>query len=198
MGCRALAVKADVGEEADIRNIFKAVRDEWGHLDFYISNAASGFFKPLTKLQPVHWEYILSTNLTATILGCRLAYEAMPGGRGAIVLMSSLGSHRHMDKYGAMGACKAAIESLGRSLAVELAPGVNVNAICGGIIATDSLKTVSAGNEDVLKRLIDRSPMGRIGEPEHVAKVAAFLCSEDAEWIRGQTIVVDGGLTLLL
>jgi enoyl-[acyl-carrier protein] reductase III len=195
MGRRCLAVKADFSQEADISRLFETARAEWGHVDFYVSNAASAFFKPLIELQPFHWEYVISTNLTATLTSCRAAYQAMPEGRGAIVLVSSLGSRRSIKRYGALGACKAAIESLGRSLAVELAPGVNVNTVCGGIVQTDSVKAMSNGPD--LKLLLDRSPMGRLGEPQDLAHVIAFLCSEDAQWIRGQTLVVDGGLSLM-
>jgi enoyl-[acyl-carrier protein] reductase III len=195
MGRRCLAVKADFSEEADIHHLFKVVRAEWGHVDFYVSNAASAFFKPLIDLQPFHWEYVVNTNLTATLVSCREAYQAMPAHQGVIVLVSSLGGRRYLKRYGALGACKAAIESLGRTLAIELAPGVNVNVVCGGIIETESVKAMS--EEHDLKLALDRSPLGRLGKPQDLAKVIAFLCSEDAQWIRGQTIVVDGGFSLM-
>jgi enoyl-[acyl-carrier protein] reductase III len=198
MGRRCLAIKADFNEESDVRRLFDTARAEMGHLDFYVNNAASAFFKTLSDLQPFHWEYVIQTNLTSTLVGCREAYRMMPDGHGAIVLLSSLGSRHYLDRYGALGACKAAIESLGRSLAVELAPGVNVNTVCGGVVDTESVRAITARDKLELGRLLDRSPMRRLGKPRDLAKVIAFLCSDDAAWIRGQTLIVDGGLSLTL
>lgn len=196
MGRRALALRVDIGDADDLKQLFAAVRAEWGHINFYINNAASAIFKPLFQLEKPHWEYIVNTNLTATLIGCREAYALMPDGRGAIIMLSSQGSQRYLTGYGGLGACKAAIESLARSLAVELAPGVNVNTVCGGIIETESLRALK-DYESMKDFWLKISPMGRMGQPEDLAKVVAFLCSEDAHWIRGQTVVADGGFSLV-
>lgn len=196
MGRRALALRADIGNIDEMKQLFADVREQWGHIDFYINNAASAIMKPLFQLEKPHWEYIINTNLTATLNCCREAYALMPEGRGVMVMLSSQGSQRYLTGYGGLGACKAAIESLARSLAVELAPGVNVNTVCGGIIETESLKALKdyARMKDFW---VERSPMGRVGQPADLARVVAFLCSDDACWIRGQTIVVDGGFSLV-
>jgi enoyl-[acyl-carrier protein] reductase III len=198
MGRKCIVVKADVGDKDDIKRMFDAVCSEWGYIDFYINNAASAFFKRLADLEPFHWDHVVGTNLTATLLACNEAHRAMPDGEGAIVLVSSLGSRYHLDSYGALGACKAAIESLGRTLAVELAPLVNVNVVCGGMVETGSAAAVLKTQTSETKQALDRQLLGRPGRPDDLAKVIAFLCSQDAHWIRGQTIVVDGGLTLTL
>ncbi|CAM4083755.1 SDR family oxidoreductase [Nocardia ninae] len=194
-GRRALALRVDVGESDQLKRLFGEVADQWGGLDFYVNNAASAIMKPLFALETPHWRYTLDTNVTAALFGCRAAYELMPGGRGAIVLLSSMGGRRYLPSYGGLGVCKAAIESMGRYLAVELAPGVNVNTVCGGLIETESVRAL-AGAQGWMQQVAETAPMRRIGRPEDLAKVVAFLCTDDASWIRGQTIVVDGGASL--
>jgi enoyl-[acyl-carrier protein] reductase III len=121
----------------------------------------------------------------------------MPESGGSIVALTSLGSQRFIPGYVAVGVAKAAIETLTRYLAVELAPkGIAVNAVSGGIVDTDSLKYFP-NYDQLLDVTANRTPMGRIGKPEDIATVVAFLCSPGARWICGQTIVVDGGYSLL-
>lgn len=195
-GRRALALRVDVGEKAQLTKLFTDIEEQWGAIDFYINNAASAIMKPLFGLEAPHWKYILDTNITATLFGCRAAYRLMPEGRGAIVLMSSLGSRRYLPSYGGMGVSKAAIESMGRYLAVELAPGVNVNTVCGGLVETESVRALAGGLE-WMQQSAEVAPMKRPGQPEDLAKVVAFLCTDDAAWIRGQTIIADGGASLV-
>ncbi|WP_043675713.1 SDR family oxidoreductase [Nocardia vulneris] len=194
-GRRALALRVDVGEKEQLKQLFADIGEQWGAVDFYINNAASAIMKPLFALETPHWRYTLDTNITAALFGCRAAYALMPQGRGAIVLLSSMGSRRYLPSYGGLGVCKAAIESMGRYLAVELAPGVNVNTVCGGLIETDSVRAL-AGADEWVRQVAEAGPMRRIGTPEDLAKVVAFLCTDDASWIRGQTIVADGGASL--
>jgi enoyl-[acyl-carrier protein] reductase III len=192
MGRRAAAYRGDMGEVDQLRGTFSQIRDEWDSIDFYINNAASGLLSPLLEIGSRHWEFIVDTNLTSTVIACREAVAMMPDKRGVIVLLSSQGSQRYVNGYGALGACKAAIESIGRTLAIELAPGINVNTICGGWIETDALRSLSLF-EEAKKACENESPTGRMGQPEDLAKVVAFLCSDGAGWIRGQTLIVDGG-----
>jgi enoyl-[acyl-carrier protein] reductase III len=116
-------------------------------------------------------------------------------GGGRIVAISSLGSRFHVPSYAALGAAKAAMESLARSLAVELAPEVNVNVVCAGFIESDSLRS-APDYERIVAKVAEHTPGGRMGRPEDVASVVAFLCDAESDWIRGQTLVVDGGFSL--
>lgn len=195
-GRRALALRADIGDRDQVAELFTEIDKQWGGLDCYVNNAASAIMKPLFELGPRHWDYILDTNLTGAVDACRRARDLMPDGKGSIVLMSSLGSRRYMRGYGGMGICKAAVETMCQYLAVELAPDVNVNTVCGGLIETESVRALK-DSEEIIKKTVETGPMGRVGRPEDLAKVAAFLCTEDAGWIRGQTIIADGGLSLV-
>jgi enoyl-[acyl-carrier-protein] reductase (NADH) len=119
----------------------------------------------------------------------------MPPG-GKIVALTSLGSQRCIPGYAAIGVSKAAIETLTRYLAAASAcQQVNVNAVCGGFIDTDALKSFP-NYQELLEEVIRRSPLDRVGTAEEIADVVLFLCSEGANWITGQTIVVDGGYSL--
>jgi enoyl-[acyl-carrier protein] reductase III len=120
----------------------------------------------------------------------------MPAG-SSIVALSSLGSERVLDNYVLVGASKAALESIVRYLAVELAPrGIRVNAVSGGLVETDALDAFP-NREQMLSWSTSRTPAGRLVVPADIAGTVCFLCSADAEMIRGQTIVVDGGFSLL-
>ncbi|MCI0406329.1 MAG: SDR family oxidoreductase [candidate division Zixibacteria bacterium] len=120
----------------------------------------------------------------------------MNGHKGKIIALTSYGSRRYIPGYAAMGTNKAAIEAMVRYLAVDLAPkGVLVNAVNGGPVDTDSLRIIP-GNEEIVRESVKRTPAGRIGRPEDLANVVAFLASDEADWIVGQTIIADGGVSL--
>ena len=116
---------------------------------------------------------------------------------GSIITLSSLGSKRVIPNYGAIGISKAALETLVRYLAVELAPKkIRVNAVSGGLVDTDAIRSFPE-QEIFKKEILRRTPAGRIGRPEDLARVVAFLASPEANWIYGQTLIADGGLSLI-
>ena len=146
------------------------------------------------------WDHTLNVNARALLFATQCAAPLMKAhGGGSIIAITSLGSQRVLPDYVAVGASKAALEALVRYLAVELAPDkIVVNAVSPSIVETDALKHfASLSDPDVLTRAMANTPAGRLVQPEDVAGVVAFLCSPDAAMIRGQVIVVDGGLTLL-
>lgn len=200
LGQRALVVRANVGEAADITAIFEQVKAEFGRCDILVGNAASGILRPITQVEDKHWDWTLDIN-ARSILRC--AQHAVPlmeaQGWGRIVGVTSFGSHRVFSEYGIVGISKAAIEALVRYLAVELAPkGITVNAVSPGIVDTDALRSFPIDVGQVLRQAAQRTPAGRITTPQDVARVIAFLCSDDAAMIVGQTIVVDGGWSILV
>ena len=200
MGRRAFTFRANVGKIEDIQRLFAQIEAELGGLDIFISSAASGFNRPAMMQKETGWDHTLNVNARALLFAAQCAVPLMKArGGGSIVAITSLGSQRVLPDYVAVGASKAALEALVRYLAVELAPDkIVVNAVSPSIVETDALKHfASLSDPQVLVRAVANTPAGRLVQPEDVAGVVAFLCSPDAAMIRGQVIVVDGGLTLL-
>jgi len=197
-GRNAEIIRGNVADESHIERMFAEIAERYGYLDILVNNSASGVNKPLTELTPHHWDWTLNVNARGAWLCARAALPLMQArGGGAVGSLSSLGASRVMRDYFLVGVSKAALEAVTRYLAVELAPhGVRVNAVSGGLVETDALKAFPWG-PSVIEQNLQRTPAGRMVEPEDIARVVAFLCSEAASMIRGQTIVVDGGFSLL-
>jgi enoyl-[acyl-carrier protein] reductase III len=166
-----------------------------GPLDAIVHAAATGVIRPALETEDKHWDWTLSANARALLSLSRAAAPSMPAG-SSIVGISSLGSVRVLDNYALVGVSKAALEALVRYLAVELAPrGIRVNAVSAGVVETGALEHFP--NKEAMLEMGARNPVGRMVTPEDVAACVAFLCSPEAEMIRGQTVVVDGGWSLL-
>ncbi|MBU4034202.1 MAG: enoyl-[acyl-carrier-protein] reductase FabL [Proteobacteria bacterium] len=194
-GVRCLVVKANVANDDDLKGMFALIKSEFGHLDFLISNAASGVLKPALELSSRHWNWAMEINARALLSLTQQAVPLMSKG-ARIMAVSSMGAVRAVENYTAVGASKAALESLVRHLAVELGPmGINVNTISAGAVDTEALKKFP-NREQILDGALQRTPLGRLTTPEDVANVALFLCSDLAAMIQGQTIVVDGGYSI--
>ena len=197
-GVRAHLVQADMKDPAQIRALFDEVGAIFGGLDILVSSAASGVFREIGALTAKHWDWMMHTHPRAFLLCAQAALPLMRGRRGRIVAVSSIGSQRTIPNYAGMGAAKAALESLARYLAVEYAPlGVAVNAVSGGAVSTTSWTEMPEA-EAALADIARRTPAGRVATPEDIAAAVLFLCSADADMIRGQVLVVDGGYSLPL
>lgn len=195
LGSDAIAIRSNVGKHELLHRIFDQMREKYGRLDIMISNAALGIYTEAMKIDDKAWDLSMHTNAQAFLLCVQHAIDMMPDG-ARIVSLSSLGSHRYIEGYAAIGVSKAAIETLTKYLAYELAPRrINVNCVSGGFIDTDALK-VFPSYEEMFKEVVRRTPFGRVGTPDEVAGVVTFLCTDDARWITGQTIIVDGGYSL--
>jgi enoyl-[acyl-carrier protein] reductase III len=199
LGVRAEIIKANVGDIDDLNHLVSETGRLFGGLDFLISNAGSGYNRPIMEQRPKGWDWTMDINARAYLF---LAQSAVPlmekRGGGWIVSISSPGSFRVLPEYAVVGASKAAIEALTRYMAVEFAEkNIAVNAVSPGIVATEALQHFNTmQDEDLLEKIADQTPAGRIVTPEDVAEVVAFLCSPESAMIRGQTILVDGGFTL--
>jgi len=200
MGRRAWLVRANVGDIDDLNRMFHEVECQAGGLDFLICNAASGYNRPAMAQRPKGWDWTMNINARSALFAAQYAAPLMEKrGGGAIVNISSPGSTRVLPDYIVVGASKAALEAVTRYLAVELASrNIVVNAVSPGVVLTDALKYFDSvrKDENILGRVVDHTPAGRLVQPEDVASVVAFLCSPAASMIRGQTILVDGGYTL--
>lgn len=164
-----------------------------GPLDVLVHNAATGVIRPALETEDKHWDWTMAANARALLALARVAAPQMPDG-ASIVGISSLGSQRVLDNYTLVGTSKAALESLVRYLAVELAPRIRVNAVSGGVVDTGALEHFP--NKDEMLRFGRDNPAGRLVAPDDIAAAVTFLCSPGAEMIRGQTLIVDGGFSL--
>lgn len=199
MGRRAQAIRANLAEPDKIEAMFDKIEADFGRCDVLVGNAASGVLKPLMEITDKHWDWTLDVN-ARSILRC--AQRAIPHmrreGWGRIIAITSMGSVRVYPAYTVVGISKAAIEALMRYLAAELAPhGIIVNAIAPGLADTDALTYFPLDPAEAIRVAVERTPAGRIITPEDVGKLVAFLCTDDAAMIVGQTIVLDGGFSLM-
>lgn len=198
LGVDASAISADLGQVDMVRELFSKIGDRFGRLDVLVSNAARAAFRPVDGLSVRSWQRTMDINARAFLLCGQEAARLMGDRGGRIIAMSSLGSHRYTPGYVALGAAKATVESLARYMAVELAPqGIRVNVVCGGLIDTESMR-LHPQYDQICAQVRDGTPAGRVGRVEDLANVVALLCSPDADWICGQTIIADGGFSLTL
>ncbi|NIM93972.1 MAG: enoyl-[acyl-carrier-protein] reductase FabL [Anaerolineales bacterium] len=199
LGRNAIVVKANVGDIQGIDTLFHAVEETYGYLDIFVSNAAFGYNRPALKQRPKGWDWTMNINARSLLFCAQKAVPLMKGrGGGYIVSISSAGSFRVLPDYVVVGASKAALETITRYLAVELGPlGISVNAVSPGIVETEALQHFDImKDQTIIPQVIANTPACRIATPEDVANVVTFLCTSEAEMIRRQTIIADGGYTL--
>jgi enoyl-[acyl-carrier protein] reductase III len=195
MGRTAQATQADVGDPQSLAEATTAFRDTFGRVDYVVSNAAIGVLRPALELTLKHWRRCLETNaLALNSLAQQLVPMMPPGGR--IIALSSLGALRAIPHYAFIGASKAALESVARSLAQELGPrGISVNVVSAGVVDTDALKHFP-NREQLLAEYGRRTPRGPVLTPADVADAVYLLCLPEAAMITGHTLVVDGGYSI--
>lgn len=198
LGRQALVVQADISQASAVRQMFARIHETFGYLDIFVANAAATAFKPLMELQEHHLEKTFAITLKAFVLAAQLAANLMHGRAGKIVTVSGIDARRYIPLHGALAAAKGALEVLTTYLACELAGrGITVNGVNPGFVDTDSAHVFGEEIYRLLERnIVTYTPQKRVGMPDDIAKVVAFLCSDDAAWICGQTLMVDGGLGL--
>jgi enoyl-[acyl-carrier protein] reductase III len=190
-GAEPVLVRGNVASERVVSELASH-----GPFEVVVHNAATGVIRSALETEDKHWDWTLSANARAFLSLARAVAPEMPQG-GSIVAVSSLGSTRVLENYVLVGTSKAALESLVRYLAVELAPrGIRVNAVSAGVVETSALVHFP-NREKMVREGLERTPVGRLVEPEDVAGAVAYLASPDAEMVRGHTLVVDGGFSLI-
>jgi NAD(P)-dependent dehydrogenase (short-subunit alcohol dehydrogenase family) len=197
-GGTAAVIPCNVSRKEEVEALVKGTRNEFGKIDIVVGNAAANpAYGPLGKLSDEAFDKIIGTNVKSNLWLCNLTIPEMAErGGGAVVLVSSIGGLRGSDVIGAYGISKAADFALARNLAVEWGPkNVRVNCIAPGLVKTDFARALWE-NPDVLARRTERTPLRRIGMPEEIGPIAAFLASPAASFITGQIIVADGGVTI--
>jgi len=191
------AYGVDVGDPEALRTAVDAAAAELGALSIIYNNAGTASFNKLHEMDPSEWERVLRVNLTGVWAGIRAAApHLLAGGGGSIVSTASISGTRPAAGEGPYAASKAAVAALTATAALEYAPTVRVNAVSPGMIRTTMTAPWFEFMPDQVERFETGTPVGRIGEPEDIADVVVFLCSDLARFITGQNLVVDGGLTL--
>jgi enoyl-[acyl-carrier protein] reductase III len=190
-GTEPVLVRGNVASEKVIAELASH-----GPYAIVVHNAATGVIKPALETEDKHWDWTLNANARALLSLARACAPDMESG-SSIVAISSLGAQRVLENYVLVGTSKAALESVVRYLAVELSPrGIRVNAVSAGVVETEALDHFP-NREEMLRAGKTRTPAGRLVEPDDIAGAVAFLCSPDAQMLRGHTLIVDGGYSLL-
>jgi enoyl-[acyl-carrier protein] reductase III len=187
-GAEVVLVRGDVAKETVVAELASH-----GPYRVVVHNAATGVIRRALETTDKHWDWTLNANARSLLALARATAPSMPEG-SSIVAISSLGAQRVLENYVLVGTSKAALESVVRYLAVELAPAIRVNAVSGGVVETEALDHFP--NKDEMLRSVERTPAGRLVEADDIAGAVSFLCSNDGQMVRGQTLVVDGGFSL--
>jgi enoyl-[acyl-carrier protein] reductase III len=191
-GAEPLLVRGNIASESVIAELASH-----GPYAVVVHNAATGVIKPALETEDKHWDWTLNANARALLSLARACAPDMARG-SSIVAISSLGAQRVLENYILVGTSKAALESVVRYLGVELAPrGIRVNAVSAGVVETEALDHFP-NREEMLHAATTRTPAGRLVEPDDVAAAVAYLSSPDAEMVRGHTLILDGGYSLLV
>ena len=196
LGRQAIAIQANVADHTSVKEMFNEFKTHFNRLDFLISNAASGVLKPAMKMTTKHWRWCMETNALALNHLVSEGRELMPVG-SRVVALSSLGAQRAIPNYAFIGASKAALEALVRSLSLELAvAGISVNTVSAGVVDTDALAHFP-NREQLLDEYQSRALAARPLTPADVANAIYLLCLPEAEMIKGHTLFVDAGYSVV-
>lgn len=201
-GIKARAYPLNILEPDGFKPLFEAIDEDFDRIDFFVSNAmiygrpVVGGYGKFMRLKPRGLNNIYTATVTAFVMGTQEAVKRMEKvGGGAVVTMSSTGNMIYIENYAGHGTNKAAVEAMSRYAAVELGEmNIRVNAVSGGPIDTDALKAFT-NYEEVKAETVKRSALNRMGTPADIAGAVYFLCTDEASWITGHTLVVDGGTT---
>nr|MBN2276166.1 SDR family oxidoreductase [candidate division Zixibacteria bacterium] len=196
-GGESVALRADMGNEEALDRLFDEIKNIYGGIDIVIANAAFGVPGQLMDVTRKHWDITMAASARSLLDLARRAVPLMNGGYGRIISITSDGGQKVIPGYGVVGPAKAALESITRGLAYELAEkGIVVNGVLAGLADTKSARSIPGAGE-VLGHARYHTPAGRIVEPEDIARVVAFLASNEAAMICGQFVVIDGGRNIV-
>ena len=192
-GRKAIALKGDVAKADDMRRLFEETKKTFGRLDVLVNNAGIYRFAPLEKITEDEFHQHFNINVLGTILATREAVKYFGANGGSVINMSSIASAGAPEAAVYSGS-KGAVDAITRGLAEELGPRkIRVNAIAPGGVETEGTHSGGIVGSDFEKAMIARTPLGRFGQPDDIARVAVFLASEDAAWLTGERLAASGG-----
>jgi len=197
LGLAARAMPHDVTDEAAWSSVVAAAVEAFGKLDIVVNNAGIAVLRPMSEMTKEDWDRQLAVNLDSVYLGTKAALDQMrsQGGGGSIVNMSSVAGLVGVPGTAAYAASKAGVRVFSKTVALEAArENIRVNTVHPGMIWTDMQKVAIADNKEVFDQIVQAVPMGRLGEPDDIGAMVAFLASDDAKYITGAEFVVDGGM----
>ena len=197
-GGEAITIPCNIARRDEIAGLVKGAIEAWGKIDTLVCNAAvNPYFGPLAGISDDAFDKIMSSNIKSNLWLCNLALPPMAErGGGSVVIVSSIGGLRGSAQLGAYGISKAADMQLTRSLAVEWSPkGVRINCVAPGLVKTDFARALWEDPER-LKRTVSTAPLRRIGEPNEIGSVIAFLASKASSFMTGTVVIADGGVTI--
>jgi 3-oxoacyl-[acyl-carrier protein] reductase len=193
-GGKAVAVQANVAKQADIQRLFAEVKKAFGQLDILVNNAGVYEFAPLENVTAEHFHKLFDLNVLGLILTSQEAAKHFGAAGGSIVNISSVVSTYAPPNGSVYSATKAAVDAVTRSLAKELgARKIRVNSINPGMVETEGVHSAGFLGTEFSERVIAQTPLGRIGQPDDIAKAVVFLATDDAGWVTGSTLPVAGG-----
>ena len=194
-GGKAVAVKGDVAKAADVSRLFAETKKAFGRIDVLVNNAGIYHFQPLDDITEDEFHRQFNTNVLGTILAAKEAARHFGPDGGSIINISSVASEQAIPSAAVYCATKGAVDTVTRVLAAELGPRkIRVNAIAPGGVETEGTHTAGVIGSDLEKQMVARTPLGRLGQPDDIARVAVFLASDDAAWITGERLTASGGL----
>lgn len=193
-GGKAVPVRADLSKPGEAGKLVAASLAAFGQLNILVNNAGVYEFRPLAEVNEEHFTRMFDLNVKGLLFATQAAASAFDGKGGSVINISSIASQASFPATSVYSASKAAVDALTRTLAAELGPRkILVNSILPGPVETQGTRSLD-GWDALRAQFLSRSPLGRIGEPDDIARVALFLASEEARWITGQVIPVAGGL----
>ena len=194
-GGKAIAVQGDVAKAADVRHLFDETEKAFGRLDVLVNNAGIYRFQPLDDITEDEFHSLFNTNVLGTILATKEAVKRFGASGGSVINISSVASEDAVPTASVYSATKGAVDAVTRVLAAELGPRkIRVNAIAPGGVETEGTHAAGVVGSDFEKQMVARTALGRLGQPDDIARVAVFLASDDAAWLTGERLAASGGL----
>ena len=196
-GGKAITVQADVSRQADVDRLFEVARKTFGTVDVLVNNAGVYEFAPIDQVTEASYRRMFDLNVLGTVLSTQAAVKSMNGNGGSIINVSSVVALTPVPAASVYSATKGAVDVITRTLALELgSKKIRVNSLSPGLVETEGTRAVGTSDGEFRELAVSRTPLGRVGQPDDIAKVAVFLASDDSGWITGEVLPVGGGARL--